>query len=116
MLEAALSIEGPDGQRLVLFKKGAAPGTARAVFGTQRAGERTLSFKLVEGEPAGARVVGTFAAALPPGLPPNTWLAVFITAGADHAVRAAVRENLRRLEIEPECDRTGADAIVYTIA
>jgi hypothetical protein len=95
MLEATLSIEGPDGQRLVLFKKGAAPGTARAVFATQRGGERTLSFKLVEGEAGGARLVGTLAAALPPGLPANTWLAVFVTV---------------------EADRTGADAVVYSLA
>jgi hypothetical protein len=116
MLAESLTIAGPDGQETVLLKKGAqAPAVGRAVFATQRAGERRLGFRLLEGEGKGARLVGTFAAELPAGLPGNTWLTVFVTAGEDHALRVAVKENLRRLDIEPECDRAGAKAKVYSV-
>ena len=115
MLKESLSISGPDGQFQTILKKGqAAPAQARAVFATQRAGERTLAFKLFEGESeAKARLVGTFTAELPAGLPPNTWLAVFVDADADHALRIAVKENLRRINLTPECDAAGAKAKVY---
>lgn len=99
MLPKALTIAGPDGRVQTLLKAGAsAPATARAVFATQRAGERSLAFKLYEEEKA---LLGTFTAELPPGLPPNTWLAVFVSVADDGTIRAAVKENLRRIDIEP---------------
>lgn len=114
MISAALSIVGPDGQRHVLFAKGAkAPSTARVTFATQRAGERSLVFKLEEDEPG--RLVGTFSAQLPPGLPANTWLAVAAEVSPDHSLRLTVRENLRRIQTVPAFDATGAGASVFTI-
>jgi hypothetical protein len=115
VLAATLSIAGPDGQVQLLFARGArAPATGRAVFATQRAGERTLEFRLLEGE--GHDLVGTLRAALPPGLPPNTWLSVFVESGDDHVVRVRVRENLRRIDVTPEVDATGRRATVYTVS
>jgi hypothetical protein len=114
MLAESLTIAGPDGQLQVLAKKGAqSPAAGRAVFATQRAGERSLAFKLLEGEGAGARLIGTFQADLPAGLPGNTWLAVHVTAYEDHSIAVEIRENLRRLRIEPECDPEGAAATHY---
>jgi hypothetical protein len=111
-LTASLSIAGPDGQVQSLFKQGAeTPAAARAVFATQKAGERSLAFKLLEDE---ARLVGTFTATLPPGLPPNTWLAVHVTVDESHRIRIEIKENLRRLRLEPECDATGAEAVTYS--
>lgn len=116
-LAETLAIAGPDGQSQTLVKKGAqAPVTARAVFATQRAGERALSWRLFEGEGPGARLVGTFSAALPPGLPGNTWLAVFVTVGDDATVRCEVKENLRRLSIAPGFDGAGATAAVFKVS
>lgn len=116
MLAESLTIAGPDGQETTLLKKGAqAPATARAIFATQRAGERALAFRLFEGAGKGARLIGTFTAELPAGLPGNTWLAVFVTVGDDHALKLAVKENLRRIDVEPECDATGAKAIVFKV-
>ena len=116
MLADSLTIAGPDGQETVLFQKGAqAPAVARAVFATQRAGERALAFRLFEGAGKGRRLVGSFAAELPAGLPGNTWLAVFVNVGEDHALKIAVKENLRRLDIEPECDLAGAKAKVFKV-
>ena len=115
MLQESLSIAGPDGQTQVILKKGAqTPATARAVFATQRAGERLLAFKLYEGDGA-ARLVGTFSAELPAGLPGNTWLAVFVTAGDDHVLQVEVKENLRRIRVDPECDTSGASAKVFSV-
>ncbi len=115
MIEESLWIAGPDGQTQALVKKGAqAPAQARAVFATQRAGERTLSFRLFEGDGA-ARLIGTFTADLPAGLPGNTWLSVFVTVGDDHALAVEVKENLRRIRVEPECDAAGAAAKRFTV-
>jgi hypothetical protein len=115
MIAETLSISGPDGQTQEIVKKGAqAPAVARAVFATQRAGERGLSFKLFEGEGA-ARLIGTFQAELPPGLPGNTWLAVFVTVGDDHVISVEVKENLRRIRVDPECDLAGATAKTFTV-
>lgn len=117
MLPASLFIAGPDGQIQPLLKKGApAPASARAVFATQRAGERSLVFRLYEGEgadPGKLRLVGTFAAELPAGLPPNTWLAVFVEAAPDGFVRATVKENLRRIHLAAAGDGSGAKATFY---
>ncbi len=110
----AVTIAGPRGERQTLLRRGAQlPARARAVFATQRAGERALSFRLYEGEaesPEGLRLIGSWRADLPPGLPANTWLAVHVEVAADGAVRASVRENLRRLDLRPECDPSGAEA------
>jgi molecular chaperone DnaK (HSP70) len=118
MLAASLTIAGPDGQRRVLLKKGATlPAAARAVFATQQAGERALSFKLFEGESEEAlRLIGTWRAELPPGLPANTWLAVHVEVGEAHAIRVEVKENLRRLRIRPTCDRDGAESALFSAA
>ena len=116
MLKESLSISGPDGQFQTILKKGqAAPAQARAVFATQRAGERTLAFRLFEGEGEKARLIGNFTAELPAGLPPNTWLSVFVDADAEHGLRLAVKENLRRINLTPECDEAGAKAKIYQV-
>ncbi len=116
-LPEALTIAGPDGQTQTLVKKGGqAPVTARAVFATQRAGERALAWRLYEGEGPAARLLGTFSAALPPGLPGNTWLTVLVTVGDDATVRCEVKENLRRLALAPGCDRAGATATTYRVS
>jgi molecular chaperone DnaK (HSP70) len=114
MTDETLSIAGPDGQIQPLVKKGAQlPASGRAVFATQRAGERSMAFRLLEGEGPQARLVASYSAELPAGLPGNTWLAVHVTVGADRAVSVEIRENLRRLRIEPEQDAEAATARVY---
>lgn len=132
-LPAALSILGQDGNFQTLLKKGAQlPAQARAVFATQKAGQRELGFKLYEGgthpatgesgarEGSGAggastaKLIGTVAVELPAGLPPNTWLAVFVDVAADLSIRIEVKENLRRIRIDADLDRTGATAGHFT--
>lgn len=108
-LPAPLSIEAPGGQSQVLLQKGAAlPARARAVFATQRASERELTLRLYDGEGKGRKLVGTALCELPAGLPPNTWLQVWVQVSADLALGIEVTENLRRLRLEPEIDAAGA--------
>ena len=109
MMPATLAIVGPDGQSQPLVKKGAQlPAQARAVFATQKAGQRELSFKLVEGEKA--LLVGKCDVELPAGLPPNTWMNVFVDISNQCTIRVSVKENLRRINIDAELDREGATA------
>ncbi|MEZ0227200.1 MAG: hypothetical protein ACAI25_01125 [Planctomycetota bacterium] len=114
MVEESLTLVGEDGQSQVVVKKGARlPASGRVVFATQRAGERRLSLRLVEG--AEGRLVATLTAELPPGLPANCWLPVFVTVSESGAVSVRVRENLRRIDIEPTADTTGATARTYKV-
>lgn len=111
MLDASLGIESPRGEAKVLLRRGAAlPAEATTVFATQRAGEREIAFKLVEGDERA--LVAVYKAALPAGLPANTWLTVIVRVGEDHVVRATVRERLRRIDVDAEADATGATAKV----
>jgi molecular chaperone DnaK (HSP70) len=115
-LPASLSILGQDGNFQTLLKKGAqTPAQARAVFATQKAGQRELGLKLYEGEgsAAQAKLVGTVSVELPAGLPPNTWLAVFFTIQQDLSIAVNIKENLRRINIDAEIDREGATAEVF---
>ena len=112
-LPETLSILGQDGNFQPLVKKGAQlPAQARAVFATQKAGQRELGFKLYEGEGGAAKaaLVGKCDVELPPGLPPNTWMNVFVNVAADFSIRIEVKENLRRIRIDAEIDREGATA------
>jgi len=112
-LPAQLSILGQDGNFQPLLKKGAQlPGQARAVFATQKAGQRELGFKLYEGDGGVGRaaLVGTVTVELPAGLPPNTWLSVFTDVSQQCTIRIAVKENLRRINIDAEIDPEGATA------
>jgi molecular chaperone DnaK (HSP70) len=112
-IPAALAILGQDGNFQVLLKAGArVPGQARAVFATQKAGQRELGFKLYEGEggPAKAKLIGKVDVELPPGLPPNTWMNVFIAVDDALGLRIEVKENLRRINIRADVDRDGAEA------
>jgi molecular chaperone DnaK (HSP70) len=106
-LPLPLSILGGDGNFQTLLKAGARlPAQARAVFATQRAGQRELSFKLYEGEGSAekAALVGAVEVELPPGLPPNTWMNVFCEVRADLSLRISVKENLRRIHIDAALD------------
>ncbi len=115
-LPAALSLLGQDGNFQTLLKAGAVlPAQCRAVFATQKAGQRELGFKLYEGEGGADRasLIGTCAVELPAGLPPNTWLTVFTTVNRDLSIAIAVKENLRRINIDAELDREGAAATAF---
>lgn len=110
-LPEALSILGQDGNFQVLLKKGAQlPAQTRAVFATQKVGQRELSFKLYEGEggEAKAKLIGKVDVELPAGLPPNTWMNCFIGVDQGCGLRVEVKENLRRIRIDAEVDREGA--------
>ena len=115
-LPAPLSILGQDGNFQTLLKAGAKlPAQARAVFATQRAGQRELGFKLFEGEgsAAASRLVGTCNVELPPGLPPNTWMNVFTDISSACTIRISVKENLRRINIDAELDAEGQTAAYF---
>ena len=103
-LPVTVRVEAPDGRTQPLLRRGAAlPAQARAVFATQRASERELALRLTEEDAGGA--VAPLAEArceLPPGLPPNTWLAVEVEVSPALALTVEVRENLRRLRLTPE--------------
>jgi hypothetical protein len=110
-LPEAFSILGQDGNFQVLLKSGSKlPAQTRAVFATQKAGQRELGFKLYEGEGGAARaqLIGKVDVELPPGLPPNTWMNVFISISEELGLRIEVKENLRRINITAEVDREGA--------
>jgi hypothetical protein len=112
MVDESLTLVAEDGQTHVVVRKGARlPASARVVFATQRAGERRLSLRLVEGEEG--RLVATLAAELPAGLPANCWLPVFVSVSESAEVSVRVRENLRRIDIAPVADRTGATARTF---
>src|SRR5262249_1961573 len=96
-MPAALSILGQDGNFQTLLKTGTRlPAQARAVFATQKAGQRELGFKLYEGEGSAAtsNLIGTCNVELPPGLPPNTWMNVFTDISSACTIRISVKENL----------------------
>lgn len=110
-LPAALSVASPGGELQVLLCEGTPlPARGRAVFATQRAGERQLALELLEGEGQGARHIGYARCELPPGLPANTWLAVFVSVAADRTIAVEVAENLRRLRLEADLDRSAAES------
>jgi molecular chaperone DnaK (HSP70) len=104
-LPVTLTIEAPSGQAHPLVKKGATlPQEARSIFATQKAGERELALRLYEGEGKSRKLVGDVRAELPPGLPPNTWMQVYVSVQKDLSIAVEVKENLRRLRIEGEVD------------
>ena len=110
-LPVDLSIASPSGQRQVLLKEGATlPQEARAMFATQRAGERELALRLYEGATGDGVLIGDVRASLPAGLPPNTWLGVFVRVGHDLQLRIEVRENLRRLRIDATLDTSEGES------
>ncbi|HVY60918.1 MAG TPA: hypothetical protein VHF22_04660 [Planctomycetota bacterium] len=112
-LPDAFSILGQDGNFQVLLRSGSRlPAQTRAVFATQKAGQRELGFKLYEGEggTANAKLIGTVDVELPPGLPPNTWMNVFINIDESLGLRIEVKENLRRINITAQVEREGATA------
>lgn len=108
-LPIALSIEAPDGQEQVLIQEGAQlPAETRAMFATQKPGERELALRLFEGAGKKRKLIGEARCELPAGLPANTWLATFVRVGADLRVSVEVRENLRRIREDAEIDASGA--------
>jgi hypothetical protein len=115
-LPCDLLVEGPDGQTQPILKRGASlPGEARCVFATQKAGERGLSLRLHEGAGKATKLVGVAACELPPGLPANTWLAVFVRVSAELSLSVEVTENLRRLRLRAAIDATGARSKRFVI-
>lgn len=115
MVETSLSLVGPDGQSHPVVKKGGRlPASAKAVFATQRAGERQLAVRLVEGPDA--LLVATLTAELPPGLPANCWLPVHVSVSESHEASVTVRENLRRIDVTPRADLTGAQATLFRVS
>ncbi len=97
LLDAPLHLEAPDGRNEVLLQEGARlPAETRAMFATQQAGERSLVFGLRIGSGPTTQV----RCDLPPGLPPNTWLAAFVSLSQDLRLHVEIRENLRRLRLE----------------
>lgn len=115
MIEDSLTLAGPDGQTHPVFKKGGRlPASTRVVFATQRPGERALSLRLLEGDEG--LLVATLTAELPPGLPANCWLPTFVTVSESGVVSVNVRENLRRIDVTPVADLTGAMARAFKVA
>ncbi len=103
---AALFVRGPDGREARVLERGARlPASRRLVFATERPGQRTLELALLEGGEAEARrPLAGARCALPPALPANCWLQVYVEVDNALTLRVRVRENLRRLDLEAELD------------
>ncbi len=86
------------------------PAQARIVMATQRPGQKAIDFDMIEDD--GSLLAATVLK-LPPGLPANCWIPVFFAVSAEGMVRVEARENLRRLNIQGDCDTEGCLASFY---
>lgn len=108
----ALWARSPDGTRNKVVGEGASlPARGKVMYATSRAGQREAVVHFLEEE----RMVAAAHFELPPGLPPNTWLAIQVEVGADLRIRAEARENLRRIQVEAELDDSEREAEEYWV-
>ncbi len=108
---AALRVRNGDNIQDVVREGGNLPASSKIVMATQKAGQASITFDLLEGP---AALIAHTTLELPRGLPANCWIPVFFRVSAEGRVQVEAKENLRRLQIDGKFDTAGAAASFYT--